>query len=75
MFSISGKCKSKDGKVVACSLLTSTGQNGGGITFTDSGKLFAIYTEIVDNKTNGEKLGYGVRMTQGVVDWVEDLGE
>lgn len=54
MYSVTGECKSKDGDLVTCELLTSKGQDGGGVTFADDaavadelkGRLFAIYTGV-----------------------------
>ena len=75
MYSSTGECLSKEGETVACKLLTSKGQNGGGVTFTESGQLFGIYTDVIDHPSMGEKLGMCCRITQLVVNFVNDLGE
>ena len=72
MFAITGTCKGKQKKVLACELLTSKGQNGGAITFK-SGQLFGIYTDIIDHPQLGDKFGMAVRVTKDIVSWIDGI--
>ena len=72
MYSITGVCKYKEAGVLGCDLLTSKGQNGGAVTFA-GGEIFGIYTDVIDHPEHAEKLGMCVKMTEEVVDWVNEL--
>ena len=52
-------------------LLTSKGQNGGGVTFAN-GRVFGIYTDVADN-ADGTKQGMGVKINEAVVGLVDGM--
>ena len=74
-----------DNKVFGIDLLSSKGQNGGAVTFTDSGIIFGIYTgvekndmlveniENVENDENVKNVAMCVRITDKIVDFVNGL--
>ena len=51
MYSSEGACTVKGPEVLEADLLASAGQEGGAITFKDSGHVFGIYTACLDSET------------------------
>jgi len=74
MYSVTGICQYQSSDVLGLNILTSKGQNGGAITFTDSGRVFGIYTDIVDHKDWEGKFGMAIKMTKEIVEtFVESI--
>ena len=53
MYAITGPCLVRQEEMLGADLLSSKGQNGGGLTFTESGILFGIYNDVEDETTSG----------------------
>ena len=75
MYSSSGKLQSKNENVARCDFLASKGQNGGGVTWKGKDTLLAIYTDCVDDPSEGGKLGYCARINDKVVEFVDNLAD
>ena len=73
MYSCEGPCTVKGPEVLEADLLASAGQEGGAITFKDSGHVFGIYTGCFDSETEDSKMSFCVRMNNAVVNWIDGL--
>lgn len=74
MYSNTGVCGQREANVVCCKLVTSTGQNGGALTFKETGQIFGIYTATIENQNyNSESMAMFVRITDSVIEWIEGL--
>lgn len=77
MYSMTGACPNKETYIICTEMLTSDGQNGGGLTLTDpdtekEGQLVGIYQSVTEHNKHGT-VGTFVRITKGVKDWLMKL--
>lgn len=73
MFSVSGGIEFKPGPVYGFDLLTSKGQNGGGLTNSE-GELVGIYTGVGKHPASAEKsLGFATALTPDVKSWINEI--
>jgi hypothetical protein len=52
---------------------SSVGQNGGGLTVTETGELLGIFSDCLDLQRDNEKLAVFVRLSSDIVTWVSGL--
>lgn len=74
MYSVTGVMALAQGDVYGVDLLTSKGQNGGALTDSETGHVYAIYTGIGKHPAHADApLGLCVALTNDCQKWVGSL--